>query len=241
MPYHEDAEKYATQRRKSSKVSSPSPSKPAATETSPIAPGERLFPSSYYADEGDMSRGFLILKPEVKSNQEDETKMDPAITIQDLSRILGPSKQVKMIDVSHQKEAGSWYLAGLAEYFEHNQHRLKYKIVDKTAKTSKSLPARTMSGVPRGNEMLDEKRILNQISLEFTGTPLDAMVQTPRFARDLDWIDHAWPKKRENEKVSSKLPDIAPAGASGRAQALPSNKRQYPAVQKYCLTSVAGA
>ena len=59
-------------------------------------------------------------------------------------------------------------------------------------------------------------RILNQISLEFSDTPLGKQVVSPQFVRDLDWIDHCWPSE------------------------LRKNKQSWPSVQYYCLTSTAG-
>ena len=60
------------------------------------------------------------------------------------------------------------------------------------------------------------KAVLNVISLEFSGTPLERYVRAPRVVRQLDWIDNIWPAHRR---------------ASG----------QYPQVQLYCLMSVAGS
>ncbi len=58
-------------------------------------------------------------------------------------------------------------------------------------------------------------KILNVISLEFSKTPLRHLVRSPTVVRELDWIDSIWPSNRR---------------AVG----------QYPAVQYYCLMSVAG-
>ena len=62
----------------------------------------------------------------------------------------------------------------------------------------------------------ERKAVLNVISLEFSGTPLEAFVRAPRVVRQLDWIDTVWPGHRR---------------AAG----------QYPQVQFYCLMSVAGS
>uniref|UniRef100_A0A7S1BNB5 JmjC domain-containing protein n=3 Tax=Corethron hystrix TaxID=216773 RepID=A0A7S1BNB5_9STRA len=59
-------------------------------------------------------------------------------------------------------------------------------------------------------------KILNQISLEFTGTPLHEAVRSPSIVRELDWIDNVWPKS------------------------LKKNNGLHPKVQYYCLTSTAG-
>ena len=49
-------------------------------------------------------------------------------------------------------------------------------------------------------EMTDRSHlpIINQISLEFSGTPLARLVKSPAFVRELDWIDNAWPIERKN-------------------------------------------
>ena len=62
----------------------------------------------------------------------------------------------------------------------------------------------------------ERKRVLNVITLEFSGTPLRAAVRSPNFVRQLDWIDNVFPGARQ---------------AAG----------EYPTVQYYCLMSVAGS
>ena len=61
-------------------------------------------------------------------------------------------------------------------------------------------------------------KILNQISLEFSDTPLGEKVVSPQFVRDLDWIDNCWPSNLRQRY----------------------NNQSYPSVQYYCLTSTAG-
>ena len=39
--------------------------------------------------------------------------------------------------------------------------------------------------------------IINQISLEFSGTPLANLAKSPLFVREIDWIDNVWPNKRK--------------------------------------------
>lgn len=58
------------------------------------------------------------------------------------------------------------------------------------------------------------RAVLNVISLEFSGTPLEPLVRAPAVVRQIDWIDTVWPGRRH---------------ARG----------QYPRVQLYCLMSVA--
>eukprot|EP01084_Bolivina_argentea_P272252 463495_1 len=61
------------------------------------------------------------------------------------------------------------------------------------------------------------KKILNVISLEFSGTALGDRVKSPQAVRDIDWIDKAWPASSVNKPGC------------------------YPKTQYYCLMSVAGA
>lgn len=86
--------------------------------------------------------------------------------------------------------------------------------------TADKAAAKLVLPQPFHNQAREETRILNQRSYEFTGTPLDELVQSPQFVRDLDWIDHAWPSSMKDLSLK---------------------RHQWPAVQKYCLTSVAGA
>ncbi len=60
------------------------------------------------------------------------------------------------------------------------------------------------------------KKILNVISLEFSGTALGDRVKSPQAVRDIDWIDKAWPASSVNKPGC------------------------YPKTQYYCLMSVAG-
>lgn len=59
-------------------------------------------------------------------------------------------------------------------------------------------------------------KILNVISLEFSGSPLSPFVRAPAVIRQIDWIDNIWPGFRRSIG-------------------------EYPAIQKYCLMSVAGS
>ena len=59
------------------------------------------------------------------------------------------------------------------------------------------------------------RRVLNVITLEFSGTRLARRVRAPTFVRQIDWIDNVFPGAR-------------------RAQG------EFPQVQLYCLMSVAG-
>ena len=62
----------------------------------------------------------------------------------------------------------------------------------------------------------NEHKVLNLISLEFSSLPLNTDVQQPRMVKSIDWIDNVWPIDRRT-------------------------KFDYPQVQKYCLTGMAGS
>ena len=70
-------------------------------------------------------------------------------------------------------------------------------------------------------------RVLNQISLEFSQTPLRRRILSPQFVRDLDWIDNAWPGRKAKANASGSLESVETGG-------------EYPSVQYYVLTSAAG-
>ena len=138
-----------------------------------------------------------------------------ALTVRDIADIIGHAHPVSVIDVQFQEELEGWTMGDLVDYFEDEQ------------RAAQALSTRTTSSSPNNNRhrraaataALQKQRarakVLNQISLEFSHTPLHPMVKSPQFVRDLDWIDHAWP------------PDRREAG-------------DYPVVQYYCLTSTAG-
>jgi hypothetical protein len=74
----------------------------------------------------------------------------------------------------------------------------------------------TRSPAPKNRKRIKHmSRVLNQISLEFSPTPFAKFVRSPKFVRDIDWIDSMWPYERRKEQ-------------------------DYPRVQYYCLTSTAG-
>uniref|UniRef100_A0A674CKM9 [histone H3]-dimethyl-L-lysine(36) demethylase n=1 Tax=Salmo trutta TaxID=8032 RepID=A0A674CKM9_SALTR len=68
-------------------------------------------------------------------------------------------------------------------------------------------------------------KLYNVISLEFSHTKLENLVQRPVFVDIIDWVDNMWPrhlKERQRDSTNS-ITDM-----------------QYPKVQKYCLMSVQG-
>ena len=142
------------------------------------------------------------------------------VAVRDVADIIGHHYPVHVIDVEHQEELEGWTLADLVEYFEDEerslmQHQQEVTEIQKIP-SQRSRRRRKAAEKCLTQTTLQRPRALNQISLEFSHTPLKDKILSPQFVRDLDWIDHAWPR-RENDPT-----DV------------------YPNVQYYCLTSAAG-
>lgn len=71
----------------------------------------------------------------------------------------------------------------------------------------------------------ERDRLLNVISLEFSHTKLENHVDSPKFVKQMDWVDLVWPKhlKKAQKEGTNALHEM-----------------KYPKVQKYCLMSVKG-
>ncbi|CAM9176570.1 unnamed protein product, partial [Lampetra planeri] len=68
-------------------------------------------------------------------------------------------------------------------------------------------------------------KLYNVISLEFSHTRLESLVQRPAVVEQVDWVDTMWPRHlKQKQKESTNV--IA--------------QMKYPKVQKYCLMSVRG-
>ena len=65
-----------------------------------------------------------------------------------------------------------------------------------------------------------KKKTLNVISLEVTGTPMQAYVEAPQLVRDLDWVTRDWPQERRDASCAD---------------------NSWPKVQRYVLMGVEGA
>ena len=134
-----------------------------------------------------------------------------------MANVIGPAHPVSVIDVRHQEEMEGWTLGDLVDYFEDEERLQKATNVPEAATTSPNRRRRraAASHAIQKQQEQQQPKVLNQISLEFSQTPLHDMVKSPQFVRDLDWIDHAWPQERRRQG-------------------------DYPVVQYYCLTSTAG-
>ncbi|KAM8924457.1 lysine-specific demethylase 2A isoform 2-T2 [Pelodytes ibericus] len=85
----------------------------------------------------------------------------------------------------------------------------------------------TMSQWARYYETPEEERekLYNVISLEFSHTKLENLVQRPTTVDQIDWVDNIWPRHLKDRQTES----------TNVIQEM-----QYPKVQKYCLMSVRG-
>eukprot|EP00980_Cylindrotheca_fusiformis_P021898 scaffold8740_cov113-Cylindrotheca_fusiformis.AAC.6 len=148
------------------------------------------------------------------------------VTVADIAAIIGESYPIHVIDVEYQEELEGWTLGDLVDYFE-DEERLLYQQQQQPKEGAMRTDTTTTCPKPAGKKrrkaaekalqkaITRRPRVLNQISLEFSKTPLRSRIQSPKFVRDMDWIDNAWPKPRADE--------------------------QYPNVQYYCLTSASGS
>ncbi len=96
-------------------------------------------------------------------------------------------------------------------------------VMDVTTQKALTMSMKDWCEYFEGTEHCKRTRLLNVISLEFSHTKLENYVEAPLVARQLDWIEQAWPvhlRKQQNE--STNLLD----------------KMKYPKVQKYVLMSV---
>ncbi|XP_068111653.1 lysine-specific demethylase 2A isoform X2 [Hyperolius riggenbachi] len=71
----------------------------------------------------------------------------------------------------------------------------------------------------------EREKLYNVISLEFSHTKLENLVQRPTTVDQIDWVDNIWPRHLKDRQTES----------TNVIQEM-----QYPKVQKYCLMSVRG-
>ncbi|XP_011404618.2 PREDICTED: uncharacterized protein LOC100632164 [Amphimedon queenslandica] len=141
------------------------------------------------------STGFL--SPMVFHSKEGlQMKLPPhGFSVHDVKHLVGSERMVDVVDSTTQEALNM----SLSEYCNYYQ------------KMERS-----------GGDM---KRILNVISLEFSHTQLDPLVEAPLVVREMDWVNKVWPRSLR-QKQSEPTNDI--------------KRMLYPKVQKYCLMSVAG-
>lgn len=154
------------------------------------------------------SIGMKVPRHRRHSNSE----RDEIFSIREIASIIGMSHPVTVIDVCSQQEMDGWTMGDLVEYFE-DEDRIYLNASRHRCSSNTMSPS--MTDVPNNHVQLNHQLVLNQISLEFSHTAFKRLVRSPKFVRDLDWIDTAWPKHRKEDN-------------------------DFPTVQYYCLTSTAG-
>lgn len=143
------------------------------------------------------------------------------ITIREIGELVGMSIPVTVMDVQTQEEMEGWVMSDLVDYFEDDERlfldgqgeRQAHQAANSAKRTNPSRKATAVSA--SGSHEGKGPKVLNQISLEFSHTPLIRRTRSPQFVRELDWIDNDWPAKKKKAA-------------------------DYPQVQYYCLTSTAG-
>ncbi|XP_033123248.1 lysine-specific demethylase 2B-like [Anneissia japonica] len=99
------------------------------------------------------------------------------------------------------------------------------RMVDAMDVNSQKAVEMSMAQFAKYYESEERDGLYNVISLEFSHTKLDELVQKPYVVQLLDWVDTVWPRElKETQKDSTNV--LA--------------EMKYPKVQKYCLMSVAG-
>jgi len=216
---------------------------------------------------------------ELQSKSSSNGSKSAPFSVRDVANAVGDSVPVQVINVLNQEiedDLADWTFSDLVKYFEDEQrmNRTSPTAVTITESPIKSpCVATTSSATGRcrrkaairseevfttiisdeGSSGLGSNRILNQISYEFSGTPLHAMVRSPTLVRDIDWIDHAWPAERKPKHSSnSEITSANQGGTKGNSSNIKlskdkrgshkgKNSTEYPVVQNYCLTSAAGS
>ena len=197
-----------------------------------VRDGRRLTAQALRDEHNGLSLSFPVLVTDTAESIGMTVPKD--CTVRMVAQHIGPAYPVSVIDVQHQEELEGWTLGDLVEYFE-DEERLLYHTTSFAAtetqprrasqrRQRKSVQRRQEQRLHGGNDNDDEDdghvtmtstspRVLNQISLEFSKTPLARVVKSPTVVRELDWIDWAWPSNQPLTK---------------------------PRVQYYCLTSAQG-
>ena len=127
---------------------------------------------------------------------------------------MGRSTEVTVINVSDQQEVEGWTFGDLVNYFA-DEKRLK--VVEQIRQQSF-----------RDTES-SQIRIINQVSFEFSDTPLAECVTSPQYVREIDWMKNAWPLQYQ--------PPIINSTKRKRER----DNIYYPLMQYYCITSSACA
>ena len=194
----------------------------------------------------------------------------------EVAELIGKKRKVTAMEAASQKSNATMSLEDWAAYMEGREEE------EEEEEEEEQAAAATESGEEAGRKAKGSKKrkrqgssagkgpssagrqksgVLNLISLEFSGTPLAQRVSSPKFVRDIDWIDHAWPPAhgaRAAQQASHRAARPAAPSSASSASASPSSASSVgppvylhkgagsgaagrPKVQKYCLMSAAGS
>jgi len=259
--------------------------RPILIRDTPESIGMKIPKGKGNRNNGNTGGDYETTTTTTKSKSKSKTAVP--FSVRDVADVVGHNSPVEMIDVVDQTDAAAdcdWNFGDLVEYFEDKtrvkqQQQLMTAVLTNGDKNSCSTAiispitrrVRRRAAI-RSEQILDEAlrppqpKIFNQISYEFSGTPLHDMVQSPKFVRDVDWIDIAWPHEKKPQHINNtnkkkggcKYKGGKDTKKKGKRKVNSNNNRsksnngnkhegkdrkakEYPVVQYYCLTSAAGS
>ncbi|BEI84833.1 hypothetical protein CcaverHIS002_0502340 [Cutaneotrichosporon cavernicola] len=167
-----------------------------------------LPPTLFYGP----TREPLVVRPEDGGITSMGGKVpDPGLTVDDVSRLVGPHRMVDVIDVATQ-QSSQWPLEKWARYVK-----------------GRSDPNSSSSS-----------KVYNIISLEISGTDLAQNVRAPSIVSDIDWVENFWPFPGGPE-AAKRAAARAADGLDDEGQPKGKAKNEWPKVQLYCLMGMGDA
>uniref|UniRef100_A0A915DQS1 JmjC domain-containing protein n=1 Tax=Ditylenchus dipsaci TaxID=166011 RepID=A0A915DQS1_9BILA len=114
--------------------------------------------------------------------------------------------------------------------------RLQVDTIDVYAQQTYKMSLESFREVWKG----DRSRLYNILSLEFSDTPLEGIVKSPKLARNLSWACKFWPKASKQEELGEGI------GGSRILEDCNSEFRQFhddskPFVEHFCLVGMEGS
>ncbi|MEN2495766.1 MAG: Lysine-specific demethylase 2A [Marteilia pararefringens] len=160
-----------------------------------------------------------------------------------ISRKIGPKSRVKVFDCATQLGSTS-ELRHFVAYFCDASRQMPLQLcandedsdsdvddvdahpaVNLQPDAASKLHKQSHSSLPAPHSVNASRNIYNLISLEISGTRIQSEIEPPRFVRDLDWSELAWPASKRHVQFD----------ANGNVLQF-----DYPKTQRYILASVAG-
>ena len=100
------------------------------------------------------------------------TMPDANFTVHDVTKLVGPRRVLDVMDCATQS-ASQMTMKEWEDYY--------FQSVS--------------------SESGERKRVLNVISLEFSNTKMDVLIQGPRVVRQIDWTDNVWPRHLKEHQI----------------------------------------